>query len=205
MIRAVIFDFGNVICSFDNDTFLRSLLRYTDKRFEELKAAIYASDLPVRYESGLISSEEFFREAAARGGLSVPREEFFRAFGAIFTPIPSTFRLIRDLKEKYKIGLLSNTNEFHYERYFRKVEIFPLFDSVTLSFEVKAMKPDERIYRDAVGKLRVLPGECVYVDDIEANAEGANRLGMRGIRYVTHPSLLDSLAAAGIAVRRGVE
>ena len=85
------------------------------------------------------------------------------------------------------------------------MEIFPLFDSVTLSFEVKAMKPDERIYRDAVGKLRVLPGECVYVDDIEANAEGANRLGMRGIRYVTHPSLLDSLAAAGIAVRRGVE
>ena len=201
MIKAVIFDFGNVICSFDNDTFLRSLLRYTDKRFDELKAAIYASDLPARYETGLISSEEFFREAAARGDLSAPREEFFKAFTEIFTPIPATFRLIRDLKEKYKIGLLSNTNEFHYERCFRKMEIFPLFDSVTLSFEVKAMKPDERIYRDAVGKLRVRPGECVFIDDIEAYAEGASRLGMQGIRYLTHAFLLESLEAAGVAVR----
>jgi putative hydrolase of the HAD superfamily len=205
MIRAVIFDFGNVICSFDNDTFLRNLLRYTDKRFDELKAALYASDLPARYETGLISSEEFFREAAARGGLSVPREEFFKAFGQIFTPIPSTFRLIRDLKKKYKIGLLSNTNEFHYEHYFKKVKIFPLFDSVTLSFEVKAMKPDERIYRDAVGKLGVRPGECAYIDDIQAYAEGARRLGMQGILFVTHASLLESLAAAGVAVRQGVK
>ncbi len=201
MIRAVIFDFGNVICSFDNDTFLRSLLRYTDKGFDELKAAIYASDLPARYETGLISSEEFFREAAARGELSAPREEFFQSFARIFTPIPATFRLIRDLKKKYRIGLLSNTNEFHYKHYFKKVEIFPLFDSVTLSFEVKAMKPDERIYRDAVGKLRVRPGECVFIDDIAAYAEGASRLGMQGIRYVTHASLLESLEAAGVAVR----
>ena len=200
MIRAVIFDFGNVICSFDNDTFLRSLLRYTDKPFDELKSALYASDLPARYETGRISSEEFFREAAGRGGLSATREVFFKAFERIFTPIPATFRLIRDLKEKYRIGLLSNTNEFHYECCFKQVEIFPLFDSVTLSFEVKAMKPDEKIYRDAVGKLRVRPGECVFIDDIEAYAEGASRLGMRGIRYVTHESLLESLETAGISV-----
>ncbi|HSL91358.1 MAG TPA: HAD-IA family hydrolase, partial [Candidatus Limnocylindrales bacterium] len=108
---------------------------------------------------------------------------------------------IRDLKPAYKIGLLSNTNECHYERYFTSVEVFPLFDSVTLSFEVKEMKPGERIYRDAVGKLRVLPVECVYIDDIEAYAEGARRLGMEGIRYVTHGALLKSLDAAGVPVR----
>jgi putative hydrolase of the HAD superfamily len=203
MIKAVIFDFGNVICSFDNDAFLRSLLPYTDKRFDELKAAIYASDLPARYETGLISSEEFFREAASLGDLSAPREEFFRAFSRIFTPIPATFRLIRELKKTYKVGLLSNTNEFHYECCFKQVEIFPLFDSVTLSFEVKAMKPDERIYRDAVGKLRVRAEECVFIDDIEANAEGARRLGMAGIRYVTHRALLESLGAAGVDIRQG--
>jgi glucose-1-phosphatase len=201
MIKAVIFDFGNVICSFDNDIFLRNLLRYTDMRFEDLKAAIYASDLPVRFETGLISPGEFFREASERGDLSAPWEEFFKAFLEIFTPIPSTFRLIRELKKTYRIGLLSNTNEYHYEHYFKKVEIFPLFDSVTLSFEVKEMKPGERIYRDAVGKLRVLPVECVYIDDIETYAEGARRLGMEGIRYVTHGALLKSLDAAGVPVR----
>jgi FMN phosphatase YigB (HAD superfamily) len=94
MIKAVIFDFGNVICSFDNDTFLRSLLRYTDKRFDELKAAIYASDLPARYETGLISSEEFFREAAGRGVFG-PTGGVFQSLHGDLHPIPTTFRLIR--------------------------------------------------------------------------------------------------------------
>jgi putative hydrolase of the HAD superfamily len=198
MIQAVIFDFGNVICSFDNDIFLRSLLRHTGKRFDELKEAIYASDLPARYESGRISSEDFFREAARRGRLSISREEFFKAFNGIFTPIPATFRLIRKLKKRYKIGLLSNTNEWHFEHTFKQVEVFPLFDSVTLSYDVKEMKPGERIYRDAVGKLEARPGDCVYIDDVEAYAEGARRLGLQGIRYVSHDALLESLNAAGV-------
>ncbi|OGP80438.1 MAG: hypothetical protein A2Z13_02185 [Deltaproteobacteria bacterium RBG_16_64_85] len=200
MIQAVIFDFGNVICAFDNDVFLRNLICHTDRRFDDLKMAIYASDLPARYETGRISSEDFFREAARRGNLSVSREDFFKAFTGIFTPIPSTFRLIRQLKERYKIGLLSNTNEWHFEHYFKQVEIFPLFDSVTVSFEVKEMKPGERIYLDAVGKLRARPEECVYIDDIEAYAEGARRLGLQGIRYVSHGALLESLDAVGVRV-----
>jgi putative hydrolase of the HAD superfamily len=125
-------------------------------------------------------------------------EEFFRAFNDIFAPIPSTSALIRDLKGKHKIGLLSNTNEWHYEHYFKNVEVFPLFDSVTLSFDVKEMKPGPRIYRDALGKLGVRPEECVYIDDIEAYAEGARRVGMKGVRYVSHDSLLESLRALGV-------
>lgn len=198
MIKAVVFDFGNVICKFDNGLFLRSLLPHTDKSFGELKDAIYASDLPRRYETGLVSSEEFFREAARKGNLSVSMGEFFRAFTDIFTPIPSTFALIRELKKRHKVGLLSNTNEWHYENYFKSVEVFPLFDSVTLSFDVKEMKPGAGIYRDALGKLDVPPEESVFIDDIEAYAEGARRVGMNGIRYASHASLVESLRALGV-------
>jgi putative hydrolase of the HAD superfamily len=198
MIKAVVFDFGNVICQFDNDLFLRSMLPHTGKGFRELKEAIYASDLPRRYETGLVSSENFYREATRLGNLSIPMEVFFRAFNDIFTPIPSTYALIRELKKRYRVGLLSNTNEWHYEHYFKSVEVFPLFDSVTLSFDVKEMKPGAGIYRDALGKLGVQPEECVYIDDIEVYAEGARRLGMKGIRYVSHDSLVESLRALGV-------
>lgn len=200
MIKGIIFDFGNVISAFDNDRFLRGLLPHTDLRFEELKEAVYASGLSARYESGRISSVEFFREASLRGNLSIPMEGFFKAFTDIFTPIPGTIRLIRDLKKAYKIGLLSNTNECHFERYFKTMEVFPLFDSVTLSFQVKEMKPGERIYLDALGKLGFRPEECVFIDDIEAYAEGARRVGLHGIRYESHASLLESLDAIGIRV-----
>lgn len=200
MIKGVIFDFGNVICAFDNDIFLRRLLPHTGLRLEELKEAVYASGLSTRYETGRISSGEFFREACRRGNLSIPMEEFFKAFTEIFTPLPGTSRLIRDLKKAYKVGLLSNTNECHYERYFKTVDVFPLFDSVTLSFQVKEMKPGERIYLDALGKLGLRPQECVFIDDIEAYAEGARRVGLQGIRYVSHASLLESLGAIGVRV-----
>lgn len=200
MIRAVVFDFGNVISAFDNGRFLRALLPRSKNGLEALREAIYGSDLPRRYESGAISSEEFYREAARIGRLAVSREEFFRAFNDIFTPIPSTSALIRELKKNYRVGLLSNTNEWHYEHYFKDVEVYPLFDSVTLSFAVGEMKPGERIYRDALGKLQVAPEECAYVDDIEAYAEGARRIGMKGIRYVSHESLLAALRTLGVTI-----
>ncbi len=198
MIKAVVFDFGNVICAFDNDVFLRKMLPHTDMSIEELREGIFGSDLHRRYESGLVSSEGFRREAARRCRLSISREEFFEAYTGIFTPIPATFGLIRSLKGRYRIGLLSNTNEWHYEHYLKKVEVFPLFDSVTLSFDVKEMKPSEGIYRDALAKLQGCPEESVYIDDIEAYAEGARRVGMKGIRYVSHDSLLESLRALGV-------
>lgn len=198
MIRAVIFDFGNVICSFDNDLFLRNLLPHSDRTLGELKEGIYGSDLHRRYELGLASSEEFFHEAVRRGRLSISRETFFGAFNGIFTPIPTTSGLIRSLKGRYRIGLLSNTNESHFEQTIRKVGVFPLFDSVTVSFDVKAMKPGVGIYRDALDKLRAAPEECVYIDDVEEYAEGARRLGMNGVRYVAHEPLLESLRAVGV-------
>jgi putative hydrolase of the HAD superfamily len=198
VIKAVVFDFGNVICAFDNDVFLRKLLPHTDMSFEDLKEGIFGSDLHRRYESGLVSSGEFRREAARKCRLSTSREEFLDAYTDIFTPIPATIGLIRSLNGRYRIGLLSNTNEWHFEHYIKKVEIFPLFDSVTLSFDVKEMKPSEGIYRDALAKLQAGPEESVYIDDIEAYAEGARRVGMKGIRYVSHESLLESLRALGV-------
>jgi len=198
VIQAVIFDFGNVICAFDNDIFLRKLLPHTDMSFGDLKEGIFGSDLYRRYESGLLSSEGFRREAVRKCRLSISSEEFFDAYTGIFTPIQATIGLIRSLKGRYGIGLLSNTNEWHYEHYIKKVEIFPLFDSVTLSFDVKEMKPSEGIYRDALAKLQAGPEESVYIDDIEAYAEGARRVGMKGIRYVSHESLLESLRAFGV-------
>lgn len=202
MIRAVVFDFGNVVCAFDNNKFLQALLPFSVKDFDALKEAIYGSDLPRRYETGLVSSDEFYREAARIGGLSISKEEFFRAFNDIFTPIVSTSELIRSLAGRYRIGLLSNTNEWHYENYFKSVDIFPLFDSVTLSFAVKEMKPGEGIYRDALRKLRAAPQECIYVDDIEAYAEGARRLGINGILYESHGGLVASLQALGVDILR---
>jgi HAD superfamily hydrolase (TIGR01509 family) len=60
------------------------------------------------------------------------------------------------------------------------------------------MKPEEILYRDILTKLRSLPEECVYIDDIQANVEAAERLGMHGIHYRSPSQLLLGLRALGI-------
>ncbi len=198
MIRGVIFDFGNVICSFDVRKFLARLHGWSEIDVERLREMIYVSGLDSRYERGEISSEEFYREVTGRTGARVSAEEFAEGFSDIFTPIPATQALIRSLKGGYRLGLLSNTNELHYRMHIRTVPVFPLFDSVTLSFEVRARKPEPEIYRDALRKLSLPPETCVFIDDVGQYAEGASALGIRGIRYTGHAELLRELSSLGV-------
>jgi glucose-1-phosphatase len=198
LIRGVIFDFGNVICSFDVDIFLAKLHEGSGLDVETLRDRIYGSRLHSRYERGEISSVEFHREIVRRIGVDVPAEELAERFCDIFTPIGSTQDLIRSLKGKYRLGLLSNTNEWHYLRHIRKVPVFPLFDTVTLSFEVGALKPEPEIYLDALRKLSLPPEACVFIDDIGKYAEGAAEVGIRGIRYTGHAELVRELSGLGV-------
>ena len=197
-IRGVIFDFGGVIHSFNVNDFFRELRGRTDKTPEEMASLVAGSGLPRRYESGEISSREFYLGIAGLCGLSMPEEEFISAFVGIFTPIEPTVRLIRGLSRSYRLGLLSNTNEWHFERHIRAVDIFPLFDAVTLSYRVKTMKPAEGIYRDSLEKIGLPPQECVFIDDLEVNVAAARRMGVHAIHYTGHERLVSSLADLGV-------
>ncbi|MBR9677817.1 MAG: HAD family phosphatase [Nanoarchaeota archaeon] len=199
MIKAIIFDFGNVICSFDNDLFLKRISRHTSKSFEEVKKLIYVeSNLPNLYETGLISSKEFFEKIVKLCDLKMSRNAFVKAFINIFHPIKPTFQLIKNLKKKYVLALLSNTSELHFNLGIKPLEIFNFFDAVSLSFETKAMKPDSRIYKDCLKKLGLKPGECVYIDDIKNYSSAASKLGMFGVHYTSPKKLEKSLGSLGV-------
>ena len=163
-----------------------------------MASLVAGSGLPRRYESGEISSREFYLGIAGLCGLSMPEEEFISAFVGIFTPIEPTIRLIRGLSRSYRLGLLSNTNEWHFEHHIRAVDIFPLFDAVTLSYRVKTMKPAEGIYRDLLEKIGLPPQECVFIDDLEVNVAGARKMGVHAIHYTGHERLVSSLADLGV-------
>jgi epoxide hydrolase-like predicted phosphatase len=199
MIRAIIFDYGNVISRVDNHLFLERISAFCDKSAAELHRMIYEdSGLPVQYETGLITSDEFYHKISELCGLNMKRPAFIKAFTDIFTPIQGTARLIRQLKANYKLALLSNTNEWDFEHEIRRHESFHLFDAVTLSFIVREMKPGRKIYMDALGKLNLKPEECIYIDDIREYAEAAGAIGITGIHYVSHEQLVDSMRSLNI-------
>jgi glucose-1-phosphatase len=198
VIRGVIFDFGNVICSFDVGRFLERLEAWSGVPSDTLRRRVYGSALHAAYERGEITSGEFREQVESATGTRIPVPAFEEAFNGIFTPLDGTSALIRQLKGRCRLGLLSNTNECHFRGYIRETPVYPLFDSVTLSFQVGALKPHAAIYRDALAKLSLPPEACVFIDDIAEYVEGANSLGIHGIRFTGAAALSRDLSALGV-------
>jgi HAD superfamily hydrolase (TIGR01509 family) len=199
---AIVFDFGGVICSFDIALFLRRVRPYSEISTAQMEKA-FLSEVSTQarlYETGLITSEVFYRRITGMGQISMPMEELAIAYASIFTPIPETIALIKNLKGRYPLGLLSNTSEWHFEYGIKLTEVFPLFDAVVLSYQVKAMKPVRLMYDTMLLKLAVPAGEVVYIDDLPENVEAAAALGMKTIHYASPAALLGEIKAYGVKV-----
>ncbi len=203
MIKAIIFDIGNVIYRFDNNIFLNKISKHTEHSAAELNELIYeSSTLPKQYESGLLTSDEFFDSITDLCDLNITKNDFIDAYTNIYTPIAPTFDLIRKLRSNYKLALLSNTCEWDMEYGIkpRMGELFDAFDAVSLSFEVKAMKPREELFLDVLDKLKLLPEECVYIDDIKAYTDVADKLGINSVHYTSSAELLEALLHLGVCI-----
>ena len=201
MIKAIIFDLGNVIYNFDNNLFLNKISKHTEHSAAELNELIYeSSTLPKQYETGLLTSDEFFDSITDLCDLSISKNDFIEAYTNIYTPIAPTFDLIRNLRPNYKLALLSNTCEWDIEYGIkpRMGELFDAFDAVSLSFEIKAMKPREEIFLDVLEKLKLRPEECIYIDDIKEYTDAASKLGINGVHYTSHTELIADLARLGV-------
>lgn len=101
---------------------------------------------------------------------------------------------VRELHKTYKVGLLSNVGPDLIERLFTEGERAELFDCVVLSSAEGLVKPNPHIFELAAERLGLEPGECVMIDDLEKNIEGADAAGMRGVVFTNLQSLKTDLA-----------
>lgn len=200
MIKAIIFDFGNVICHFTNDILRQRLAEISGKTPEEIKRITYIeSDVNKRFETGLINSQEFYKELSKICEINIPYQELKTIYSKDkFTRVEGTKELIEKLRKNYKISLLSNTSEWDWDYMIQVAPEVLNFDSITKSYEVKAMKPSEIIYADALKKLNLKPQECVYTDDILEYVDKAKSLGFTAFQFTTAEKFEEDLKSIGI-------
>jgi putative hydrolase of the HAD superfamily len=147
-------------------------------------------------ERGECTSAEFERELAARlvrrdGGTVVADGLLGRMFAAT-VPCQPMYSAVRALRAAgLRTCLLSNSwGSDGYPR-----EILPeLFDAIVISAEVGMRKPEERIFRHATGLIGLAPGECVFIDDMSANVQAAQALGMRAVLHSEPAATVAELA-----------
>jgi putative hydrolase of the HAD superfamily len=126
--------------------------------------------------------------------------DFFRGADA-WEPYPDTVPALRWLRARgYRMGVLSNFDS-RLRPLLRNLDIADFFESVTLSWQVGAAKPDLRIFRAALDGMKVAPAQALHVGDSRTeDYEGARAAGLRAV-------LLDrgNSAQDGVRVRDLVE
>ena len=96
------------------------------------------------------------------------------------------FLLAEELHKTYKIGLLSNVASGTMDALVSPAERAERFDAVVLSFEESLAKPNPAIFQLIAERLGLTPDECVMIDDIPENCDGAEITGMRSILHTNN-------------------
>ncbi len=199
-IRLIISDFGGVICSFDYGIFCERLARRTGRTVGQIFTAAFANHLQADFETGKLSGREYHRAVMARLDADVPYEEFSRMYGDIFTEIAGTCDLLRRLCARYPLYLLSDTNEIHFGYVRETVRTLTVFDEFIVSYRVGVMKPDPRIYHEALRRAGLPAAACLFVDDRPENVEGAARVGIHAVQFESPAQCADALRRLGVAI-----
>jgi putative hydrolase of the HAD superfamily len=199
--QTIIFDFGNVVGFFDHGLTLRKLTPFTDMTAEEMYREIYDGPLEDEFESGRLDIDDFLTRFRTLCRLRCDRHFISKAVADIFRPNPEICDLIPRLRPKYRLLLGSNTNPIHSERYVAQfADLFAHFDALILSHEVGHRKPAPGFFRHCLTWANCEPGECLFVDDLPANIEGAKAAGLNGIVYFPGDDFAGKLRSCGIEI-----
>jgi putative hydrolase of the HAD superfamily len=183
-IRAVIFDYGGVVVQMKDETPRQQLVKRCGTDLDTLYAVVFESESARRGSRGEISFAEHWNYVC--GQLGVPAAEQAAALEAFLAADGVDRELIawiRELRQQYKIGLLSNAWDNLRGLLVERWQVADEFDELVISAEVGLVKPDRLIYELAVQRLAVQPEEAVFFDDILENVQGAQAAGLQAYQY----------------------
>lgn len=136
MIKAILFDLGNVVIPFDFKLAYARLARHCECKPEEVPTRIRATGLVAPFEKGEIAAEPFVRELSAALGLNLTYQEFCDWWSCVFLPetlVPEA--LLEDLARRYRLMALSNTNPIHFAMVEKTYPLLRHFDDFVLSYK----------------------------------------------------------------------
>ena len=178
----VVFDLGKVLVDFDYSIAGRRIAAHSKLPDSEVQKFLDQTPLLHRYETGLMTRQEFFEAVRNHTGYRGSLAEFSEFFADIFTEMPEMTALHAALRRKgIPTYIFSNTNDLAAEHVRRAFPFFANFDGYVLSYEVGAMKPDAMIY-EALEKMSGKRGaEILYLDDRQENVDAGAARGWQVI------------------------
>lgn len=182
MIKNIIFDIGNVILNFNIN---KVLPKFTTNKEEQKFILENIINSPEWLGNALIDTGYISREDA----IEIVKDrtnhcndklivDFWKNYNDFAQVDERVLSLIRKLKDNnYKIYLLSNINPYTFE-FVNKSDLFNLVDGYVLSYKEHKVKPYKAIYNVLLERYKLLPNECIFIDDNEKNIATGNLMGI---------------------------
>jgi putative hydrolase of the HAD superfamily len=201
MIKAVIFDFGNVISLAQEPWVMEKLASLAGLPVQTMDSLVWK--YRAEYDRGTISGKEYYRTLLVHGGLVVEDEvleQMVQIDLESWTHInPDTVQLMEHIKQAgYTLGILSNMpHEFlHLAR--MTLPVFALPDVCVFSCELGFIKPEPAIYQTLLSLASCKPEEAVFFDDVQANIDAARLLGINAYLWNNPETARNTLHQLGI-------
>lgn len=205
-VSIVVFDLGKVIFDFDLSKFITAYAKKIPGSIGSLDEVIREyTGLASSFEKGIVSPTQFYDTLSKKTHYTGSYNEFCVIWNNIFKPIPGSIEILAKLagskSAKYKLAVLSNTNELHFEFLKERYPgVFMLFDKLFLSYETRMLKPDSAVYGQVIDYFRVKPKEIFFTDDIEKNVEAAKLCGIKAYRFTGPLNLIEQFKAENVII-----
>jgi HAD superfamily hydrolase (TIGR01509 family) len=197
--RAVIFDIGRVLVRVDVSRAMSGLAQGITLAPEEIWSALEKDPRWPDWQEGRMAPRDWHLHLTKRLGGSLTFEQFTEVWNRALDPKPiQEDSFLASLSKRYRLALLSNTDPIHVAQLEASYDFMRHFHNRLYSCVVGASKPNPLIFREALRACKVNAEEAVYIDDVPAYAEAAQRLGMTGIVFQSPEQLQSDLRTAGI-------
>lgn len=185
-ISTLIFDLGGVIVDLDLAKCIQNFKDLGLENIEQYLSNFGQKDFFMQFEKGQIGIPAFRNEIRKLAGTELSDAQIDKAWCSFLTQIPvEKLHLLSELKKKYRLLLLSNTNPLHIETAvaaeFSKTgkTMQDFFDKCYLSYEMGMVKPDVEIFEALLTDAQLKAEECLFLDDGKKNIDTAAALGIQ--------------------------
>jgi putative hydrolase of the HAD superfamily len=185
-IKNLLFDFGGVIVGIDKNAAVKRFKEIGAHNIEDFLNEYRQTGIFLELEEGKLTLDEFHEKFRETFGSHITDEEIDSGWMAFLTYIPEyKLDLIDELRKKYNVYLLSNTNPVisqwaHSSKFSptgRTIDSY--FDKCYLSFEIGCAKPEEGIYLHVLEDAGINASETLFFDDGQSNLDAAAKLGFK--------------------------
>ena len=185
-IKNIIFDLGGVIMNID---FKKTENAFADLGFTDFKqymTQFHITPFFEEYETGKIDEAAFIKGIQQIAGKPITAQQIIHAWNALLLDFPlARIDLLEKLKRHYRIFLLSNTNELHYNEFQQTLHALTgktledIFEKTYFSHTAHLRKPDVAIYRLVLDENNLNAAETLFIDDTASNFAGAEEIGIQ--------------------------